>query len=165
MAGTESARAPGAPGAYVEFLGQRYDIGQFFGGRTKEESTPEVVETQEKVREDAGEFYIIARDFFVVDLNEFTDKYPFISAVATVACAFFALPNILSFSLNIVTGVFLAVLSYGLGKSLWRVENVTKRIWANAWNATKIPEESLKAEEASETDEDEERPVKAKAQK
>ncbi len=131
--------------AYIEFRGQKFnfeDIARFFNGTPKEEKSKEVDPSEEKVREDVGEFYLISRDFFTVDLNEFTDKYPFISAVAAFALGFFALMNVLSLSLtNIATGAFLGVLAVALGKSLWRMENVFSRVWTNAFNATKAPEE------------------------
>lgn len=136
--------------AHIQIGDQKYsfnDLARVFMGASKEEKSQEVAPPEEKVREDAGEFYLISRDFFTGDLDEFTDKYPFISAVAAFALGFFALMNVLSLSLtNIATGAFLGVLSVGLGKSLWRMENVFSRIWANAFNATKAPDEKEEEE-------------------
>jgi len=129
-------------GPSLEFGGQKFDLFKLVGMAPKEVETKVEKEEVEEA-EDAGELYILTRDFFSVDLDPFTKKYPGTSAVAAFACGFFALMYVFSFSpSNILVGAFLGVLSIGLGKSLFKMEKLIWKVWAGLKNITQVPEPS-----------------------
>lgn len=90
---------------------------------------------QPKKPEEINEFLTIARDFVLIDLKNFTEKYPLVSTIATIAFGFFALMHVFSFSpVSIVTGLFLGTLCVSLAKSTWNVYGlgIFGRIFARA---------------------------------
>lgn len=120
--------------------GQEYPLSWIFGRAPKADE--EKGGKMKRVEEDAGEFYVLCRDFFSVDLDPFTDKYPFVSAVAAFALGFFALMYTFSFSpSNILIGLFLGTLSLGLGKSLIKLDGLVWRVMSHGRNFMKVPDE------------------------
>lgn len=92
------------------------------------------VEAPVAVNKKINEFTTIVGEFASVDLKAFTEKYPFISTIATIALGFFGLLNVLSlFSpTSIITGIFFGALSISLGKSLWNIDGLFWRVWESA---------------------------------
>lgn len=95
---------------------------------------------QQKVEEPKGpdannEFLTITQDFVLIDLRNFTEKYPLIATIALIATGFFALMHVFSFSpVSIVTGLFLGAMCVSLAKSIWNVHrfSIFSKVWTRA---------------------------------